>query len=75
VLINNCRSLIQSFEEAHLQHVHREENFCADHLAKAGNNSMKHFMLYCNPSSFVLSQLLTDSWGVLYLDFVTLNFL
>ena len=34
-LIHDCRYMIQSFEEAILQHIHREGNFSADLLSKA----------------------------------------
>jgi hypothetical protein len=66
VLIHDCRSLLQLFDETLLQHVHREENFCADNLAKARASSLEPFVFLLNPPSFVLSQLLANSCGVTY---------
>jgi ribonuclease HI len=66
VLINDCRCLIQSFDEATIQHAHRESNFCADLLAKEGHNLAKPFSVFSYPPHFVVSQLLADIWGVSY---------
>jgi hypothetical protein len=52
--------------------VQREGNFCADVLAKAGNSSMEPFVLYSNPPTFVVSELLADSWGVMVPKFCNL---
>ena len=65
-LINDCRYLILSFEEAFVQHAHLESNFCADILAKEGHNLLTPFFLYIFPPAFVVSQLLVDIWGVSY---------
>jgi ribonuclease HI len=65
-LINDCRYLILSFEEAFVQHAHRESNFCADILAKEGRNLLTPFSLYISPPTFVVSQLLADIRGVSY---------
>uniref|UniRef100_A0A2N9FQ21 Reverse transcriptase domain-containing protein n=1 Tax=Fagus sylvatica TaxID=28930 RepID=A0A2N9FQ21_FAGSY len=53
-LINDCRFLIQSFEEATIQHAHRESNFCADLLAKEGHNLVEPFYVFSYPPHFVL---------------------
>ena len=66
-LINDCKSLIQSFEEATLQHAHCESNFCADLLVKEGIKLLVSFSIVVSPPHFVVSQLLTDIWGVSYL--------
>ena len=65
-LIHDCRYMIQSFEEAILQHIHREGNFCADLLSKARCISEPIFFEFTSPPSFVVSQLLVDIWGVSY---------
>jgi hypothetical protein len=57
---------MHSFEEAHLQHVHRERNFSADLLSKARNFSSDVISEFVSPPPFVVSQLLADSRGVLY---------
>ena len=62
-LINDCRSLIQDFEEAKLQQTHRESNFCANLLAKEGIKLFVLFSIFVSPSHFVVSQLLADIWG------------
>ena len=61
VLLDDCRTMIQHFEEAQLQHVVREGNHCADLLAKARNTSLLSFMYFRTPSSFVVRALLSDS--------------
>ena len=61
-LISDFRYLILSFEEAHLCHVHCECNFRTDILSKARNNPLDVFL----ESSFIVSQLLVDIWGVCY---------
>ena len=66
VLLDDCREMIQCFEEAQLHHVVREGNHCADLLAKAGNTSILSFMFFRTPPSFVVSQLLVDYCGVTY---------
>ena len=55
-----------SFEEAFVQHAHRDSNFYADILAKEGHNLLTPFSLYISSPAFVVSQLLTDIWGVSY---------
>jgi hypothetical protein len=65
-LIHDCRYMIQSFEEAILQHIHREGNFCAYLLSKARCISEPVFSKFTSPPSFVVSQLLADIWGVSY---------
>lgn len=65
-LIADCRSLIQEFDEANLQHMFREGNATADLLAKAGNSLLCPFALFDQPHIFVVSQILADCWGVKY---------
>ncbi len=65
-LINDCRYLIQAFEEARLQHAHRESNFCADLLAKEGNKIIGSYVSFNSPPLFFVSQLLVDILGVAY---------
>ncbi len=43
-LINDCKSLIQTFEETRLQHAYRESNFCADLLANEGIKLLVFFL-------------------------------
>uniref|UniRef100_A0A2N9FCR0 RNase H type-1 domain-containing protein n=1 Tax=Fagus sylvatica TaxID=28930 RepID=A0A2N9FCR0_FAGSY len=63
-LIIDCRSLIHSFEEARLCHIYREGNFCTDNLAKGGTKTLNSYVEYFSPPSFVVNQLLADTWGV-----------
>ena len=65
-LIYDCRHLLQLFEEAHIHHIFREGNHCADLLAKEGASSNDNFILYSSPPPFLLYQLHDDSWGVSY---------
>jgi hypothetical protein len=65
-LITDCRSLIQDFEEANLQHTFREGNAIADLLAKAGKSLLCPFVLFDDPPLFAVSQVLADCRGVKY---------
>ncbi len=65
-LINDCRYLILSFNEVKIQHAHYESNFCADLLAKEGNKILDSYVIFVFPPHFVVSQLLADTWGVVY---------
>jgi ribonuclease HI len=65
-LISDCRSLIQNFEEAHLQHTFREGNATADLLAKAGKKLLCPFVYFDEPPLFAVSQVLADCRGVKY---------
>ena len=60
-LIYDCRHLLQLFEEAHIHHIFREGNHCADLLAKEGASSNDNFILYSSPPPFLLYQLYADS--------------
>lgn len=64
-LIADCRLLIQSFEQACLLHIHHEGSFCIDLLTKAQNNALESFLEFISPTSFVVSQLMTDMGGFL----------
>ena len=57
-IIVDCRYLLQHFEEAYINHAHREGNHCADLLAKEGINSPLDFVVR---TSYILYQLLADS--------------
>ena len=63
VLISDYLSLILSFEVVYFYHMHRKTNFCADILATVKNNSLESFSLFLSPTSFVVSQILTDVGG------------
>ena len=65
-LINDCRFLIQSFDETTIQHAHSKSNFCADLLAKEVHNLVESFSVFSFPPHFVVSQLLANIWGVSY---------
>ena len=65
-LITDCRSLIQDFEEAHLQHTFREGNATADLLAKAEKNLLCPFVYFDEPPLFAVSQVLAECRGVKY---------
>ena len=65
-IIIDCRYLLQHFEEALINYVQCEGNHCADLLAKEGINSPSNFTVHPSPSSYILYQLLADSWGVVY---------
>ena len=51
---------ILSFEKTHLK------NFRAKLLAKEGNKALESFLLFLNPPPSIVSQLLSDVWGVSY---------
>ncbi len=63
-LINDCRSLIHSFEEARLLHTYCEGNFCADLLAREGTKTANSYVEYFSPPSFIVNQLMANMWGV-----------
>ena len=63
-LINDCRSLIHSFEEARLLHTYCEANFCADFLAKEGWKALNSYVELFSRPSIIVSQLMADIWGV-----------
>ena len=49
VIFSDYRTLIQLFEVTLFQHTHREGNYCADLLAKAGNSSSTPFSVFYVP--------------------------
>ena len=53
-LINDCMSVLQSFEVEHIDHTHREGNHCADILAKEGLNNSSALVLHSSPPSCIL---------------------
>jgi hypothetical protein len=63
-LISDCRSLIQKLEDFRIQHIFREGNATADILAKAGTKLSCPFVLFDYPPTFVINQVVADSWGV-----------
>ena len=65
-LISDCRSLIQKLEDFRIQHIFREGNATADILAKAGTKLSCPFVLFNYPPTFVINQVVADSWGVSY---------
>ena len=64
--IVDCRSLLQYFEEAHISHIHSKGNHYADILAKEGLHNPNSLVLHSSPPSYILYQLLADTWSVLY---------
>ena len=73
-IINDCESLLQCFEEARIDNIHREGNHCANILAKGGIHSTSAFYLHPHPPLvFCISLQLT--LGVSRtLDFVIFSF-
>jgi ribonuclease HI len=65
-LISDCRSLIQKLEVNRIQHTFREGNAMADILAKAGTKLSCPFVTFDYPPTFVIDQVVADSWGVKY---------
>ena len=53
-LIVDCKSLLQYFKEAHISHIHREGNHCADILAKEGLHNPNYLVLHSSPPSYIL---------------------
>ena len=66
VIFSDCKSLIQLFEVALIQHTLCEGNYCADLLAQAGNSSSTPFFVFDVPLTFVVSQYLADASGIYY---------
>lgn len=64
-LIIDCRYLLQHFEDAHVNHVHREGNHCADILAKEGINSLSDFVIHPAPLPIFCTNLWL-TFGVLF---------
>ena len=65
-LINDCRFLIQCFDEVTIQHAHQESNFCLNISAKERHNLTEPFYEFSFPPYFVVNQLLMDIWRVSY---------
>ena len=60
-LIFYWRSILRHFEEAHLHHIHREGNHCADILAEDKALNPNSLVSHPNPPSCILYQLLVDA--------------
>lgn len=57
ILITDCKSILQHFEEAHISHIHREENLAL---------TFGKFVLHCHSHSFTLYHILSDIEGIVY---------
>ena len=73
-LIQDCKYMIQSFEEASLHHIHREGNFCADILSKARCITDPVFIEFILPPPFVVSQLFGGYLGRFIPPFFVISF-
>ena len=60
-LIFDCRSLLQHFEEAFINHTHHKMNHCANLLGKEGNSFNDPLVLHSYHPSHILYKLLVDA--------------
>ncbi|KAF3964547.1 hypothetical protein CMV_011178 [Castanea mollissima] len=63
-IVDDCRNILQAFQEYHLQHCYRETNKAADLLAKLGHCPSGPFAYYVTPP-FDMMVLSTDSNAVI----------
>ena len=49
-LLNDCRYLLRQFNQVRINHVYREANRCADHLAKGGCTLIGTFVILDSPN-------------------------
>ena len=77
-IVDDCRNILQAFQEVHLQHCYRETNKVADFLAKLGHRQSDPFVYYVTPPFGILEALSNDANAVLYnrvTRVVTANFM
>ena len=68
-IVDDCRNILQPFQEVHLQHCYRETNKVTDFLAKLGHRQSDPFVYYVTPpfGIMVLMEALSDDTNaVLY---------
>ena len=59
-IVDDCRNMLQVFQEYHMQHYFRETNKVADLLAKLGHGQSKPFISYVTPPFVVMEALSFD---------------
>ena len=64
--VDDCRNILQAFQEVHLQHCYRETNKVADFLAKLGHGQSDPFVYYVTPPFSIMEALSDDANAVLY---------
>ena len=65
-IVDNCRNILQAFQEVHLQHCYKETNKVADFLAKLGHRQSDPFVYYVTPPFGIMEALSDDTNAVLY---------
>lgn len=59
-LIADCRTALESFQFAHIKHIYREANRCADFLAKMGATAAEHGFSLLSCKTMALSRSLEE---------------
>ena len=59
-IVDDCRNMLQVFQEYHMQHCFRETNKVADLLAKLGRGQSEPFISYVTPPFVVMEALSFD---------------
>ena len=66
-LLSECRNLFQTFPSSLMAHVFREENGCADRLARMGVELVvTNFLFLFEPSDVVGEILASDKAGIIF---------
>ena len=59
-VVDDCRFLLNRFEQVSVIHIYREANSCADALAKAGGDQVLDFITFNAPPLFVMEAFTFD---------------
>ncbi|KAK9996367.1 hypothetical protein SO802_021053 [Lithocarpus litseifolius] len=60
-IMDDCKNILQAFQEVHLQHCYRETNKVADFLAKLGHRQSDPFVYYVTPPFGIMEALSDDA--------------
>lgn len=63
-LVSNCRYLLSSFSDYKIKKISRQQNFCADALAKEGRSKNLELTIYDEPPQFILHLYHLDKAGI-----------
>jgi len=63
--VDDCRNILQAFQEFNLQHCYKETNKPTDFLTKLGHNQSNPFVYYVTPTFDITEVLSTDSNAVI----------
>jgi len=67
-LLNDCKSMLNRFQQVQVNHIFREANSCADAMAKRGCLQQETFVMFNSPPSLDISSFITsDANGVYYI--------